>query len=244
MTEAPLDADAVLRRLARRALGLSGADIERLVREARQRARRERRQLTFADLDALLSASRPVISDEKRRCMAVHEAGHALARILLELGELKVITIDAADGGYTEAAYCHDDLVDTADRCEDYLVVTMAGRAAEQVVYGSALAGSGGTAHSDLARATKLATAMESSLGFGKHLPLLYRDPDHWQALIRQDRELARRVHRRLDRAEAAARKLVRRHRNQLEMIADELEARGTLEGRELVDLVERVRAE
>jgi cell division protease FtsH len=233
----------VLRRLARRALGYSGADIERLVREARQKARREQRALTYADLDQLLLASRPTISPEKRRRIAVHEAGHVLARILLGLGELTAVTIDTASGGFTEST-SPDDLVDTAEQCEHYLLVTMAGRAAEQVVYGSTLSGSGGFAHSDLAKATQLATAMEVSLGFGKRLPLLYRDPDHWQAMIRQDRELALHVHRRLDRAEAAARKLVRCHRSQLEMIADELEARGTLEGPELAALVKRVRAE
>lgn len=242
-SEPESDADAVLRQLARRALGYSGADIERLVREARQKARREQRALTFADLDQLLSASRPAISPQKRRRIAVHEAGHVLARILLDLGELTTVTIDTATGGFTEST-SPDDLVDTAQQCEHYLLATMAGRAAEQVIYGSTLSGSGGFPHSDLAKATQLATAMEVALGFGRRLPLLYRDPDHWQALIRQDRELARHVHRRLDRAEAAARKLVRRHRHQLEMIADELEARGTLEGRELVDLVARVRAE
>ena len=236
------DADAVLRRLARRALGYSGADIERLVREARQKARREQRALTYADLDHLLSASRPKISPEKRRRVAVHEAGHVLARILLDLGKLTTVTIDTASGGFTEYS-SPDDLVDTAQQCEHYLLATMAGRAAELVVYGSTLSGSGGFAHSDLAKATQLATAMEVSLGFGKRLPLLYRDPDHWQAMIRQDRELARRVHRRLDLAEVAARKLVSRHRSRLEMITDELEARGTLEGRALAVLVERVRA-
>lgn len=56
------DVDAVLRQLARRALGYTGADIERLVREARQKARREQRSLSFSDLDGLLSASRPTIT--------------------------------------------------------------------------------------------------------------------------------------------------------------------------------------
>lgn len=236
------DADAVLRRLARRALGYSGADIERLVREARQKARREQRSLTYADLDQMLSASRPVITPQKRRRIAVHEAGHMLARILLDLGELTTVTIDTATGGFTEAT-SPDDVVDTAEQCDHYLEMTMAGRAAEQVVYGSTLSGSGGFAHSDLAKATQLATAMEVSLGFGKRLPLLYRDPDHGQAMIRQDRDLARRVHRRLDRAEASARKLIRRRRVQLEMIADALEAHGTLEGGELAALAEKVRA-
>lgn len=236
------DADAVLRQLARRALGYTGADIERLVREARQKARREQRSLSFADLDDLLSTSRPAISSGKRRRMAVHEAGHVLARILLGVGELTAVTIDTATGGYTEAT-SEDDLIDTEVRCERYLVITMAGRAAEQVVYRSTDSGSGGALHSDLARATQLAVAMETSLGFGRRQPLIYRDPSDWQDLIRQDEALARRVHRRLRQAEASARTLVRRCRAQLDMVADKLEARGTIEGPDLVALVARVRA-
>ena len=237
-----VEADAVLRRLARRALGLSGADIERLVREARQRARREQRALTFGDLDRLLSSSRPAVTPGKRRRIAVHEAGHMLARILLEVGEVTAVTIDNVNGGYTEAISA-DDVLDSAERCEHYLQVSMAGRAAEQIVYGSTFSGSGGFAQSDLAKATQLATAMETSLGFGASLPLLYRDPEHWEAMLRQDRDLARRVHRRLERAERSARRLIRRHRAGLDVIAAELEARGTLEGPELAALVVRVRA-
>src|SRR5690606_33047504 len=106
--------------------------------------------------------------------------------------------------------------------CQSYLVVTMAGRAAEQVVYRSTDAGSGGTLDSDLARATQLAVAMETALGFGRRQPLIYRDPGDWQDLIRQDEALASRAHRRLRQAEASARRLVRRHRAQLNMVADE----------------------
>lgn len=235
------DTDAVLRQLARRAIGYTGADIERLVREARQKARREQRSLTFADLDGLLSASRPTISPAKRRGMAVHEAGHVLGRILLGVGDLTAVTIDTATGGFTEATG-EDNTFDTEERCQRYLVVTMAGRAAEQLVYRSTDAGSGGALNSDLAKATQLAVAMEAALGFGRRLPLIYRDPGDWQDLIRHDEALARRAHRRLRQAEASARRLVRRHRAQLNMVADELEARGTIEGPDLVALVARVR--
>ena len=133
------------------------------------------------------------------------------------------------NGGFTEALL-PDDHLETEQRCKDLLVVIMAGRAAEQVICGSAIADSGGYAHSDLAKATQLATTIETSLGFGRRMPLLYRDPDHWQAMIRQDGRLARIVHRRLQDAEGSARRLVRRHCGQLDMIADELEAGGTLE--------------
>ena len=240
-TPKPTD-DVALRRLARRAIGLSGADIERLVRVARQRARREQRPLAWRDLDDLLSAARPAMSAEMRRRIAVHEAGHALARIMLGVGTLTVVTIDGPNGGFTETSFAEAEL-ETEQRCQDRLIVIMAGRAAEQVVHGSSIAGSGGFARSDLARATQLATALETSLGFGRRMPLLYRDPDDWQAVIRQARKLAGIVHRRLESAEASARALVRRHRAQLDLIAGQLETRGTLEGHELARLVDKVRA-
>lgn len=241
---APREPDEALRALARRAIGLSGADIERLVREARQHARRQQRPLAYADLEALLAGSRPVMSDAKRRRVAVHEAGHVLLRILLGVGSLSLVTIDGVGGEiFTEAIVNEDDL-ETLERCEAYLQVQMAGRAAERVVYGSTLAGSGGSARSDLAKATQLATAMEASLGFGHRYPLLYRDPDQWQRLLRDDAGLARRVHARLAAAERNARRLIRSNRVRLEMIVAELSARGTLEGEQLKSLVQSVRSD
>lgn len=99
----PIDADIVLRNLARRAMSMSGADIERLVREARQTARRERRSLAWEDLDRRLSASKPKRSEALRWRMAVHESGHAIARMVLGLGVITLITIDAVDGGRVES---------------------------------------------------------------------------------------------------------------------------------------------
>lgn len=233
--------EAALRALARQAIGLSGADIERLVREARQRARRQQRRLAYADLEALLAGSRPVMSDEKRRRVAVHEAGHVLLRILLGVGSLSLVTIDGVGGEIFTEAIVNEDDMETLERCEAYLQVQMAGRAAEQVVYGSTLAGSGGSSRSDLAKATQIATVMEASLGFGHRYPLLYRDPDQWQLLLSDDARLARRVHARIAAAERKARRLIRRNRERLDMIVDELITRGTLEGERLHELVRRV---
>ncbi len=232
-----------LRHLARRAVGFSGADIERLVREARQRARRERRPLTYADLDALLAATRPTMSPEKRRRVAVHEAGHLLLRVLLGVGEVTLVTIEAVGGDAFTESIGAEGMIETPQACEDYLAVIMGGRAAEQVVYGSALAGSGGSSQSDLAQATRLATVMEISLGFGGRHPLLYHDPDHWQKLLRQDARLARRVHVRIEKAERRARQSVRQNRERLEFVIDELLKHGTLEGEELKCLLQNLRS-
>ena len=130
--------------------------------------------MTYADLDALIAATRPPMSPEMRRRVAVHEAGHALVRILLGIGEITLITIEAAGGEAFTESIATNDIIETAGACQDYLVALMAGRAAEQVVFGSALAGSGGSIRSDLAQATKLATVAETSPGFGSRQPLIY----------------------------------------------------------------------
>lgn len=237
--EAHSDREATLRHLARRAVGFSGADIERLVREARQRARRERRSITHSDLDALLAATRPTMSPEKRRRVAVHEAGHLLLRVLLGVGEVTLVTIEAVGGDAFTESIATDGIIETLPACEDYLAVIMGGRAAEQAVYGSALAGSGGSSQSDLAQATRLATVMETSLGFGSRHPLLYRDPDNSQTLLRQDARLARRVHARIEKAERRARRLVRQNQDRLDVVDDELLKHGTLEGEQLKRLLQ-----
>lgn len=242
--ETQLDPEALLRRLARLAVGFSGADIERLVREARQRARRAQRPLSYADLERLLAAARPIHAPGKRRRLAVHEAGHMLSRILLGVGTLSLATIDGVGGEIFTEAIVNDDDIETLERCEAFLQVQMAGRAAELVVYGSTLSGSGGTTRSDLARATHLATTMEASLGFGARLPLLYRDPDHWQTLLRQDDRLARRVHARIAAAERAARSLIALNRDRLDLIVDELLTQGTIEGDALQRLIGKVAAD
>jgi cell division protease FtsH len=236
--------NAVLRRLARQAVGMSGADIARLVREARQRARRERRALAHADLAALLVSSRPARSPSMRRRMAIHESGHVVARLAYDLGAITLITIDARDGhGFVESIV-DEASVQTEGRLAHLIQVYLAGRAAELAVCGEALAGSGGSGKSDLARASALTYALEASLGYGGTMPLLYRDPDDYIAEIRFDPDLAARVNRRLEAAHAAVTTLIRGNLHLLNDLVDALLRHGTLEGGELQDLLADTRSQ
>ena len=157
------DPDVVLRPLAVKALGRSGADIERLVRQVRQTARREQRSITWPDLDAALGAGRPRRSAEHKRQIAVHEAGHAVVRHVLGEGDVEYLSIDRAFGGLTIARLRED--IDSEERLGRLLAINLAGRAAEETVCGLVSAGSGGTADSDLAKATAMALAMETKAG-------------------------------------------------------------------------------
>ncbi|RWM07988.1 ATP-dependent Zn protease [Mesorhizobium sp.] len=174
--------------------------------------------------------------------MAVHEAGHAIARLCLGLGTLEMITIEAAEGG--AISWRFDRLDDqTEDLLASVLVATLAGRAAEQEFIGSVAASSGGGPEfSDLALATDIAFQMEATLGFGQKCPLLYRATSEPALLLALDADLKERVDARLETAHAAARMLVHRHRNAVEFLAAHLIAHGTLEGAGLDQLVARIK--
>lgn len=118
----------------------------------------------------------------------------------LDLGPVRGLNIDTGQGGYNLVGF---DVwsTHTRDWYENMLTMLMAGRAAEQLMFKRVSGGSGRADGSDLARATRIAFDMERTLGFGSELPLLYRphrDPD---VVFDGDRELAARVHVRLETA-------------------------------------------
>lgn len=227
-------AEAVLRALARRANGLSGADIERLVREARQSARRERRGVTWSDLDGRLSVSKPPRPEALRWRMALHEAGHAVARLVLKLGTITLISIDGPGGGGMVLSEQQEEVVETEETITSLLIVKLAGRAAEEVVLGTCIAGSGGGLDSDLAGATALALQAEVAFGFGKDMPLLYRNAEANGPVLLSSPDVAQRVNERLEGAYADAKELIRSHQTPMRHLAHELLRHDTLEGTHL----------
>ncbi|MBB3613000.1 ATP-dependent Zn protease [Rhizobium sp. BK602] len=193
-------ARAVLERLATRAMGLSGADIERIVRQARLKARREKRPIRYEDLEEGIRLDRPPVPYDLRWRFAVHEAGHAVVHHALGLGPIRGLNIDTGQGGYNLLGL-HSSTSDTAEWYENMLAMLMAGRAAEGLVLKRVSGGSGGTDDSDLARATGMAFDMERTLGLGEEYPLLYRPHRHPGEVLDRDPELAARVHARLEAA-------------------------------------------
>jgi cell division protease FtsH len=99
--EVPLGEDVDIKKLARRTVGFSGADLKNLVNEAALFAGRERRkEVDMAMFDQardklVLGAERERgLNDEERRLVAYHESGHALmAWLLPEADPLDKVTI-------------------------------------------------------------------------------------------------------------------------------------------------------
>ena len=114
----------------------------------------------------------------------------------------------------------------------------MAGRAAQQIVVGKVSAGSGGSDDSDLARATKMALAMERSLGFGAIQPLLYRDDKDPTAVLDGNPDLAARIHVRLEKALARAVDVLSENREKLDALIKALFDAQALDGGAVTQLL------
>lgn len=188
-----------LRLLALKAQGMTGADIERIVRQARQQARREKRRLTWRDIEKGITGNCRSVLPEERRRMAVYEAGHAVIRHLLQPGHPLTLSIEEHLGfGF---ATQHRKLIPLEKECEDNLAVMLAGRAAAELVLGNVSLGSGMRPGSDLANATDLALAMETTSGFSRERPLLFCDCVARSELVYASHPITNRVDERLRKA-------------------------------------------
>ncbi|MGV1917690.1 ATP-dependent Zn protease [Rhizobium sp. 22-785-1] len=212
----------ILKRLATRAMGLTGADIERIVREARLKARRGKRAIRYEDIEDGIRGNRPPVPYNLRWRFAFHEAGHAVVHHALDLGPVRGLNIDTGQGGYNLVGF-HVWATDAHDWYENMLTMLMAGRSAEQLMLKRVSSGSAGTDDSDLARATRLAFDMERTLGFGTEHPLLYRPHRDPGTVLDRDADLASRVHAKLEGALDRAAAILRRRRPTFNALAKAL---------------------
>lgn len=218
-----------LRPLALKAQGMTGADIERIVRQARQQARRKKRQLSWKDIEKGIAGNRRAILPEDRWRMAVHEAGHALILHILQVGHPLTLSIEEQVGlGFATE---RRKLVLLEKDCEDNLAVMLAGRAAEELVLGDVSVGSGMRAGSDLANATDLALAMETTYGFARERPLLFCDGVARRELVHENHPVTSRVDERLQKAYDAARHGLVHYAAAHRVLAETLLEHGVLEG-------------
>lgn len=227
------DVSAALKPLALAATGMTGADIERLLREARQKARRERRSLSYEDIQNALTSGQREMPPDLRWRIAIHEAGHALCWTVFDIGIVQTVTIGHSSGGLVQTEI-RPGLIKDEKWINQLIAIALAGQAAEKMIFGSSTAGSGGHEQSDLARATSLATDAETSLGFAKINPLLYRPVEQNPSALSLDRDLARHVHERLLAAEKMALDILSLHRDALLALATRLAEATVLEGHEV----------
>ncbi|WP_322517159.1 AAA family ATPase [Rhodopseudomonas palustris] len=227
--------------IALRLEGASGAVIEQLVRDARRKARSERRPMTFADLLHGLPV-RIVQTEEAFHEACVHEAGHALVghflggqsgNRLIESQVFREVGMDGSGGRTVMRQIPGRNLGKAAYSAQ--IAILLAGIAAEEIVFGDHADGGGGTEDSDLRQATLIAATMEVSLGLGSSLVYLSsRRPDAVLARLQTDPLLRQHVATTLDGSFMRAKRIITDRATAFDRIVGLLLERGCASAEEI----------
>jgi cell division protease FtsH len=246
----PLAADVDLTLVARQTAGLTGADLANLSNEAAIFAgRRQAQYITAEDFDNAMERviaglqQRKVVTEKEKRILAYHEAGHALmAHLMGEVMPVQKVTIVSRGQalGYTLNLPVEDRYMHTKDELIDVMRITLAGRAAEQVVFGRVTNG----AANDLEKATELARAMVFDFGMSDAVMTRTMRADNY-ALSEETKRVRDQEQARLtDAAFADATRLLEKHRGALDRVANALLEKETLVKDELEAMLHDVGTE
>jgi cell division protease FtsH len=252
----PLSDNVNLRTIARGTPGLSGADLANIVNEAALLAAREnKKSVSMEDLEeakdkVMMGPERKslLISDDEKKRIAYHEAGHALvASLIPEADPLHKVTIVPRGRalGMTAQIPMDDRHNFSKSMLLAEIAVFLGGRAAERTVFEDLTTG----AKADIDKASSIARKMVCEWGMSEELGPLSFGPKEEQIFlgreIAQHRDYSeqtavlidKEVRRIVDEAGELAEKLIRDNRSKLEDLANALLEREILD-REEIDMV------
>lgn len=198
-------------------------------------------------LVAGLEKKRRVMSRHEQEVIAYHESGHALAAESLpgpdRVHRISIIPRGIAALGYTLQLPTQDRYLMTRAELSDRLTVLLAGRSAEELVFGEMSTGT----QDDLERATAMARSMVAVYGMSDKLgPVTYGGAKRPQILEealpvprhevseQTVREIDQEVRALMEQAHGRARDILGARRETLDALARELLQRETLEGDEV----------
>jgi cell division protease FtsH len=253
----PLAKDADFDVIAKETSGFSGADLANLINEAAiLAARRNMKTIGLKEMEdsidrVIAGPERKgrVISSKEKEMIAYHEAGHALAaKMLPNADPVHKITIVARGmaGGWTRFLPTEDRHLWTRSQFEDMLVVSLAGRAAEESAFQEMTTG----AQNDLEQATKLARKMVTEYGmseklgprtFGKREELVFLGREITEQRNYSEKvalQIDEEVHSLIQRAYLTARDIIARNVERLKLVAKELISIETIEESKFEELM------
>lgn len=170
-----LSKDVDPHKLALQTPGFAGAEIANVCNEAALiAARRGKKLVEMQDFnDAIdrviggLEKKNKLISPEEKKIVAYHEAGHAICGWFLEHAD-PLVKVSIVPRGVAALGYAQynpkDQYLYTTEQLTDMMCMTLGGRAAEDIIFGSISTG----AQNDLERITKMAYAMVTIYGMNK----------------------------------------------------------------------------
>ncbi len=246
----PLAPDVDLSQVARQTSGLTGAELANICNEAAIFAgRRDDAFLTQVDFDAALERvvaglqQKKVLTEKERRILAYHEGGHALmAHLMGAAMELQKVTIVSRGEALGYAFYLpeEDRYLHTKEELIDRMTVALAGRAAEEVVFGRVTNG----AANDLEKVTDIARSMVFEWGMADSVSSRTLRADNY-ALSEETKRLRDSEQANLtDGAYEEALRLLQKHRAPLDRLATALLERETLVREEVIVLLGDIEAE
>jgi len=251
----PFAKDVKTGRLARRTVGYSGADIENTLNEsAILAARANRKSINASDLEEAATKvklgpeRRKLQSDEEKKMVAYHEAGHALvAANLPNMDPVHRISIVARglSLGHTMFPPTIDRYNETKTRLLEMIATSLGGRAAEEIVFNEETVG----AASDIERATQVARAMVTEFGMSDLGPISYRGRENRYFLARQlgdtsqhgeetATKIDEEINKIVEKSYKKAKEIVKEHRTKLNKVAEELIKQETIEGDEFEQII------
>ncbi len=249
----PLAPGVDLKKIAKRTVGFSGADIENMLNEAAILAASEgKKVIDMADIDEAATKvklgpkKRRLQSPEEKKMTAYHEAGHAIVAAHLPhmdpVHRVSIVSRGLALG-FTEIPPVADKYQHTKTELLERITSLLGGRAAEEVVFGEFTAG----AASDLSQATVIARKMVAEFGMSELGPIsigggeqtwfgMFGEPRGWSEEMsgKVDSE----VKKILDESYKQARKILEANKSKLDKVTKALLKKETLDGDEFKKLV------
>ena len=238
--------------------GAVGADLANMINEAAiNAAKRSQQNVSQKDLfDAvevvLVGKEKKdrVLSKEERKIVSYHEIGHALVSALQKHSEpvQKITIVPRTMGalGYVMQTPEEEKFLNTKKELEARLITSLAGRAAEEIVFDTVTTG----ASNDIEEATKLARAMVTQYGMSKKFGVMGLSTrkdiyltnesvlncgDKTAALVDEE------IKNMLNDAYMQSKKLLTKHRKALDELASYLIEKETITGKEFMEIFTRI---
>ncbi len=258
----PLASDVDLKLLAKRTPGFTGADLANLLNEGALLAARQNKDVIHMSdiensIDKVLAGPEKrnkIMSEKDKELTAYHEVGHALVAVLTPgCDPLRKVTIIPRGMalGLTWTMPDADKVHVTRGQLMATIAMALGGRVAEEVVFDDITTG----ASNDLEKVSQLARRIVTAYGMNDLLgPIVYGKRNEHTFMGRDfgterdyGEEVAtaidREVKKIVDQQYAYARKLLHDNRDMLDAIVKVLLEKETLDDKEVLDIIERVKA-
>ena len=246
--------------IARMASGASGADLANLINEAALHAvRMHRSTVTQEDLEESVETvlagykrKNQILSEKEKHIVAYHEIGHALAATLQNdsapVTKITIVPRTSGALGYTLQVDEDEQTLISREALESKLVTLVAGRAAEEIVFGQKTTG----ASNDIEKATKIARAMVARFGMNDDIGMVALEQNSnmylgGDASLACSDALAEDIDRKVIALVAdmyrRATQLLQQHRQELDHLANALFTKEVLTGEEFQQLMKEAQA-